>query len=179
MFSGAFIDDLLRLGRPSQWKHLAKSQGLIPALFAAKGTRWATATGGLKLFGSTLTGGYATFGAPLAIFGAGMAPRHHKLSTLSGGVVPFIGSAVGAALGGGLGALAGGLVGDTMAQTGVGKAVQYFTDAGLNMPRLHTGGDYQDTEQAYTMRQAAAQEMSRSLLNARQYLGKEAAFMHA
>jgi hypothetical protein len=41
------------------------------------------------------------------------------------------------------------------------------------------GGDYQDTQVAWTMRQRAAQEMSGSLLNARQYLGKEAALMHS
>jgi hypothetical protein len=39
------------------------------------------------------------------------------------------------------------------------------------------GGDYRDTQTAVTMRQAAAREMSRSLVNARQWLGQEGAFM--
>jgi hypothetical protein len=41
------------------------------------------------------------------------------------------------------------------------------------------GGGYQDTQTAYTMRQRAAQELTGSLLNARPYLGKEAALMHS
>jgi hypothetical protein len=41
------------------------------------------------------------------------------------------------------------------------------------------GGDYQDSEQAWTTRQAAVQEMSGSLMNARQWLGHEGQAMHA
>lgn len=40
------------------------------------------------------------------------------------------------------------------------------------------GGGYMDTEQAYTMRQAAAQAIRRSQLNARISLGNEATLMH-
>lgn len=47
----------------------------------------------------------------------------------------------------------------------------------LLRPRLGRG--YQDTEQAYTMRQAALQAINRSYLNARFYLGQEASFLHA
>jgi hypothetical protein len=41
------------------------------------------------------------------------------------------------------------------------------------------GGDYQDSEQTFTMRQAAVKEMSGSLLNARAWLGREGRAMHA
>jgi hypothetical protein len=43
---------------------------------------------------------------------------------------------------------------------------------------FNAGGDYEDTQVAYTMRQRAVQEMGQSLLNARQYLGKEALMFH-
>ena len=81
-----------------------------------------------------------------------------------------------------LGGIPGMVVGmalDPIIKNAVGKPIQALHDLGRNAHRLHTGGDYKDTQVAYTMRQAAAQEMSSSLLNARSYLGREAAFLHS
>lgn len=47
----------------------------------------------------------------------------------------------------------------------------------LLYPRLGRG--FQDTEQAYTLRQAALQAINRSYMNARFYLGQEASFLHS
>jgi hypothetical protein len=52
-------------------------------------------------------------------------------------------------------------------------------DFDQNVRRVRMGGDYQDTQVAWTVRQRAAQEMAGSLLNACQYLGREAALMHS
>jgi len=186
---GGQVDDMARMLWPGNWGNLVSRQGIIPAMFAERGKRGATAWAGIKeagphlndagkLAGGSLLGGYLTFGLPIALFSAAQAPHRHKLSAFAAGATPFLGMAIGTALGGGLGGLVGGFVLDPMLQASVGKAMQYAADAGRNMTRLQTGGDYVDSEPAWTMRQAAAQEMSRSLLNARQYLGKEGAFLH-
>jgi hypothetical protein len=44
--------------------------------------------------------------------------------------------------------------------------------------RPNLGGRYMDTEQAYTMRQAAVQAINRTQMNARYALGNEASFLH-
>jgi hypothetical protein len=87
--------------------------------------------------------------------------------------------------GGAIGAFFGGLPGEI-----VGSWVGYniekpfkagfdaVREAGHNPTHFNGGGDYQDTEAAYTMRQRALQETGTSLLNARMHLGKEAALMH-
>jgi len=175
----AIWDDLLRMLNPAKWGSLAKSEGILPAAFAARGNRWATARAGLISGAKAGVGGYATFGLPMAIFSGAMAPRFHKASAMAGASVPFLGMAIGTAFGGGIGGLVGGFVLDPLIQTTVGNTMQRIADYGRNNPRLQTGGDYQDTEQNYTMRQVAASEMSRSMLNARQYLGKESAFLHS
>jgi hypothetical protein len=60
----------------------------------------------------------------------------------------------------------------------IGQGLQFLHDFDRNQRRLKTGGNYEDTEAAYTMRQAACNELSGSLLNARQWLGREGAMMH-
>jgi len=85
----------------------------------------------------------------------------------------------------GLGAVIGGVVGaavnigmDKSIRRNVESAVTEFKDVGEYQKRMHFGGNYEDNEIAYTMRQKAAQEMGSSLLNSRQYLGKEGALLH-
>ena len=105
-------------------------------------------------------------------------------------VVAVIGGSIGTALGFALGGhpIIGNIVGST-----IGGKIGEIWDPGLNAQanlelqisrtanvarRVNFGGDFEDTQQAYTMRQQAVQEMSGSLMNARQYLGNEAAFFH-
>jgi hypothetical protein len=75
------------------------------------------------------------------------------------------------------GELIGGYIGYELGSL-PGKALSSAVEFGRSMRRLHTGGDFQDSEAALTMRRRAAAELSTSLLNARQYLGKEAVLMH-
>jgi hypothetical protein len=53
---------------------------------------------------------------------------------------------------------------------GKGELAQYY--------RSNFGGNYQDTQQAYTMRQRAVQAMQQSRMNARSVLGSEARTLH-
>lgn len=53
---------------------------------------------------------------------------------------------------------------------GQGELKQYY--------RSNFGGNYQDTQQAYTMRQRAVQSMQESRMNARSVLGSEARTLH-
>lgn len=122
-----------------------------------------------------------------AAYGVATAPRGHALSEgigqgLSFGVTSLIGGAAGELLGGPIGAYIGSFAGQIIGESTMAKAIagtiQPMVDFGSNMRRARFGGDYRDTQTAYTMRSTAAREMSRSLMNARQWLGVEASFLH-
>lgn len=127
---------------------------------------------------------------PFALLGAGYyaatAPRGQAISKgvaagTSFGATSVLGGVVGGMLGGPIGAWAGAIVapilfGDVIDKA-VGGTIQSAVDFGTNQRRMRFGGDYRDTNTAMTMRQAASREMSRSLMNARQWLGQEGAFM--
>ena len=49
---------------------------------------------------------------------------------------------------------------------------------GLSPGKAHLGGHYQDTDQAYTLRQRNLQAIQESRLNARSVLGNEARMLH-
>lgn len=99
----------------------------------------------------------------------------------------MMGDSAGALIGNGL-QMGAGLMGGPLGIAGAFlgyKVGQKLSDAydstikGLNATRhLNFGGNYKDTAVAYTMRQKAAQELGGSLLNARQFLGKESVLMH-
>lgn len=116
---------------------------------------------------------------PMAMYETSKAERGHKMSTFASSAVPFLGTGLATMAFGGLPGMAAGIVLDPLIKNTVGKGMQAVADFGRNSPRLSTGGNYRDTQAALTMRQAAASEMSRSLLNARAYLGKEAAYLHS
>ena len=117
---------------------------------------------------------------PLAIadvaFQAGRARRGTVLSTTLGATVGNAATFAGAVLSGPVG-IAASLLG-YQASFPVQRAVQTVIDAGSDLRHLNFGGNYRDTQTAYTMRQKAAQELSGSLVNARMYLGQEALLMH-
>lgn len=116
---------------------------------------------------------------PMAAFAGFSAPTGHAVSSAAGGLTPYMGSIAGGLLAGWLGAIMGQLLFDDPLREIVTENVQKLIQFRGELARLEMGQGYQDTEQAYTMRQRAAREMSGSLLNARQYLGKEAALLHA
>lgn len=111
-------------------------------------------------------------------FSAGMAPRHHALSAASRTLGSTVGTVLGFATLGAVGGIFGGEIGDKVLGAPIEKAAQFVSDIGSSVNKLHFGGDFQDSAPAWTMRQAAVQQMASSNLNARRYLGAEAAFMH-
>lgn len=128
---------------------------------------------------------------PFAILGGAMAaaaaPRGEAISrgvagATSWGATAVIGGVVGTMLGGPIGGYVGSVAASLLFGETIDKAVagtiQPLVDFGSRQRRMRFGGDYRDTQTAMTMRQAAAREMSGSLMNARQWLGQEGAFMH-
>ena len=116
----------------------------------------------------------------LAAYAASQAPSGERAGHFAGTIAGDIGgAAIGAAVLGGPGALAGGL----LLGPRIGREIGGFLNSGnrfLQRRRsLEMGGGYYDFSAARTMRQAAVREMSGSLLNARQYLGQEAAALHS
>jgi hypothetical protein len=107
------------------------------------------------------------------------APKGQKISSgiasLVAGTLSFI-----------PGSLAGGPIGGALTEAvlsaplerKIKAGINSFIDAGRDRNRLHMGGGYVDSEPAYTMRQRAAQEIGRGLMNARQHLGNEAMLYH-
>jgi hypothetical protein len=115
----------------------------------------------------------------MAAYNAAKAPRGEKLGTFAGRMTgDLIGATAGALMFGAPGAFAGTLLFGSR----IGEAVTgTFARAQSHLQRKNTlemGGKYYDFSAARTMRQAAAAEMSGSLLNARQSLGQEAAMFH-
>jgi hypothetical protein len=121
------------------------------------------------------------FGAPLAILGIATAPKGEMIKRGAEGIGMLTGQAMGGAVGGLLfgmpGEIAGQIIGGTVGEK-IGSTLKPIEDLGHQAYHLNFGGAYHDTEIAWTMRQRAVQEMGSSALNARQYLGKEAALMH-
>jgi len=135
-------------------------------------------------FGVGFIGGMAPYIAT-ATYGIITAKRGHKLAAVtSGGIGWGITATLGGAIAGAfgippsIGAVAAGMVFGNSIDEGIKTSVQAAVDFGSNMRRSSFGGDYRDTQVAVTMRQAAAREMSGSLMNARQWLGSEASFLH-
>ena len=123
--------------------------------------------------------GAAIFNIPMAAFSMATAPRGHAISAGVEGLTMGAGALLGGMMFGLPGAVVGGILGDSSVSRAIAKPFQMLHDYERNFRRLRMGGDYQDSEQAWTMRQAAVQEMSGSLFNARAWLGREGRAMHA
>ena len=131
-------------------------------------------------------------GAPFIILGGAYAAMHapagHAISQGIGtgvgfGITSLIAGTTAGILTGGnpIAVAAASVIAQALGGEKVDKAIagviQPIVDFGSEMRRQRFGGDYRDTQMAVTMRQAAAREMSRSLMNARQWLGQESAFL--
>jgi hypothetical protein len=128
--------------------------------------------------------GNSVFFIPYAGYAAATAPRGHKISAVAGSGVGFgISAVIGGAIGSAFGipppiaVILSGVLFQEPVDKFIKNNVQAAVDFGSNMRRSSFGGDYRDTQVAVTMRQAAAREMSGSLMNARHWLGQEGAFM--
>lgn len=121
---------------------------------------------------------FSLLAVPSAIMAA-MAPRGHKVASVLSSLISWpIAAVVGGALGdptGGM--LAGALLVGPIERT-IHRGIESFIGLHGQYATLHMGGWYRDTQAAYTMRQQAVNDMSGSLMNARQYLGREAHLMH-
>jgi hypothetical protein len=140
--------------------------------------------GSVKGYGVAVRGNLP-FVLAYGTYAAIQAPTGHKISALAGGGIGFSAAGLAAgAIGGIFGippmisaTIAGVLLGDKIDRA-ITNVVQGAVDFGSRQRRMNFGGDYRDTQVAYTMRQTAAREMGGSLMNARQWLGQESAFMH-
>jgi hypothetical protein len=133
-------------------------------------------------FHKTPMKGFGGIGLATTVFAAASAPRGQMANSVVKSAAGNIGGLLGAAVGGMLGNLPGELVGGWLGTEIAEKAVAPFDlwQKAMNQThQLNFGGGYQDSQQAFTMRQRAIQEMGSSALNARQYLGREAALMHS
>jgi hypothetical protein len=120
-------------------------------------------------------------GLPFAAYALAKSSKGNFVSTaasqtgqIAGG---YFGGAVGSLLGGVPGILVGNLIGATVGDE-AGQLINPIMDVGKRINHSNFGGNYRDSEQAYTYRQKASQSMNSSLLNCRQFLGKEALLLH-
>jgi hypothetical protein len=147
-----------------------------------KSTEWAAKSGVESDYWAGAKYGVETafwrnlFGAPFALLGGSLGAGLGALLPIPGG------SFVGGLAGGFLGWSFGEGIADTFFEQGIRRKYLVESEVGrtaLTRRKVNFGGNFRDSREAYTMRQQAVQEMAGSLLNARQYLGNEAAFMHA
>lgn len=110
---------------------------------------------------------------------AGTAPRGHAVSAMTRGAAGILGSIAGFAFGGTIGSVIGSELAEGTAGKAIERGVQAIADLGGHAGAGRFGGDFEDSNAAWTMRQVAVQQMASSNLNARRYLGQEAAFFHA
>jgi hypothetical protein len=123
--------------------------------------------------------GSLVFGLPIAAYRGMSAPRGKAIGNAMGGFAgSILGPTLGAFLGGPVGSFIGAALLSEPIERLVSGTVNRFATIAKDNNSLHAGGNYKDTQIAYTMRQRAAQDMSTSLLNARQYLGHEAMLGH-
>lgn len=121
------------------------------------------------------------WGVPFALLGMASYKKGEfvKETATQTGLIAggYLGGVVGGALGGIPGALVGNLVGGYLGDI-AGKVADPVMETGRLIGHSNFGGNYKDTEKAYTFRQQAVQSMNSSILNARQYLGKESLLFH-
>jgi hypothetical protein len=186
--------------RWSKFKDFATKKHANPMKFAAKaglrGLPLELAFAGAFAVAGAITGA-AAWGAPTglsedyvggAIYGgvkAGGSAAGMVAGSLVGGVVGSVIPGIGTVIGTTVGAIAGSFAGDFAGaklfdeparQLGLGARAVVQTARAID--RVQFGGSFVDSRAAFTMRQAAVQDMSQSMMNARQYLGNEAIFLH-
>ena len=106
-----------------------------------------------------------TFGVPLTVLGVATAPKGEMIKRGAEGIGMLTGQAMGGAVGGLLfgmpGEIAGQIIGGTIGEK-IGSTVAPLEELGHQAYHLNFGGEYHDTEIAWTMRQRAVQEMGSS-----------------
>jgi hypothetical protein len=183
------FETALHLANPKTSREAVR--GMQHGFLFSSGKKWSGFGGRLKEFGRRAKGGFRSAynmsyegGMPTLLgvtaFAAATAPRGHKASAAAAYALTGPLSAIpGAFLAGTIGGIASGFLLGPILERNAAAALQYVKETGQRTMRVNMGGGYIDTDTAYTMRQRAAQDMSGSLQNARQYLGKEAALLHS
>ena len=152
--------------------NLAFAPAIIGGSALTEGARWGTKTG----YQEDYIGGFVA-GLGQGVSGASGAILGEVIGTIAGAPFGPAGVAVGQ--------IAGNFIGAPVAAFFTrrrsyekGRMASYAAAGAISKHKVQFGRGFRDTEEAYTMRQAAVQEMAGSLLNARQYLGNEAFFLH-
>lgn len=140
----------------------------------AKGLR----TGSQSAWDMTFKGAWLPF-IPISALSIAAAPRGHRASAFAGSAASMLATIPGAFFGGTVGGMVSGFMLGPALEKAVAEPLQKIKELGRRVQRPQMGGDYVDFEAARTMRQRAAQDLSGSLLNARQYLGKESVLFHS
>lgn len=161
----AFFKDPFKYTRPSLTKgfKIGLEQGLSPSPF------------NIALMAGTAAYAFGTAPRGKAVANSIGSGLGFGVAGLIGGV---LGGLVGGAAGAYIGATAGQLLFERQTNAAIARPIQALVDFDHKNRHVNFGGDYKDTNVAYTMRQVAAREMSGSLLNARQWLGHESSFLH-
>ena len=157
------------------------------ATFAGLDVAMSSASAKPEEMGGKLVGALAAQASGAAAWGIG-ATAGLAAGTAVGA---FVGGALGGALTGGLGVGVGATVGGFIGEWGTKMIVPFLIDPyvrriarpinriiGEAQRKAHFGKGFQDSQQAFTMRQQSEQELKGSLLNAFQYIGREAQLMH-
>jgi hypothetical protein len=166
----------------------AENMGLIGNAYRAGHTKGVGAKGLQLLKGGARTakgmwnfsyGGVWPFLLPMATYLGSKAGTGQEVSTAAGFLGGSLAALPGALVAGGPGAL----ISSMLFSEKIGHKVRSMTQGFADRYRKQTEFEfadpkYMDTQAALTMRQTAAKLLSTSLSNARQYLGKEAAFLH-
>ncbi len=152
----------------------SKEAGLTFRAGFAAGTKGLLRTGW-----NNSAAGWWMLQGPVSLLQAGMAPRGNRLSAGFGAAVPSVVAGVASMLGGPLAGFAASMLLDGKVQKALTEGAQTFVDLNRNVARLNMGGNFRDSQAAYTMRAKASQEMNHSLLGARQHLGREALLMNS
>lgn len=147
----------------------------------AAGALWGNKAEG---FTKSLTSlkGFAGLSLTDVAFSGALAPQGQTVQKTVGALGATAASAAGSIAGfmlaGPAGAILGGVLADPYGRRAAENAYTTVTETSRRIRRLDFGDTYKDSEMAFTMRQRAAQELGGSLLNARQYLGREGALFH-
>lgn len=179
-FNGGFLSpgytDSIRMGAGLP---VRGGLGPLPKAVSYRGGLRAAVKGPLKVGWDMSFKGNLIFSAPMAAATFALAPEGHKVSSSVGVLTSGAGALIGGVLFGTPGAVVGGFLADEFFSKGVTNALQIMHDLPRDRARVNFTGGFQDSRNAFTMRQRAANELSGSLYNARAYLGQEGSFLHS
>jgi hypothetical protein len=181
-----FAEDAFQVLRRGDVKNFFKKENLgLAGLFVGQNgkngfsrLRWAKNTFAKGPADFTFGGGVLPFAVMGAAYLGSRAGQGQVVSTSAGFLAGMMPAGLGAMVAGGPGALATGVLFGEPFGHAVRSKVQSISRRARTKVQFEMGDEFVESEAIWTMRQRAAADMSGSLLNARQVLGREAALMH-